>query len=63
VKWSADAHRDAMQGSLDAAPTLLENRLWGWLLGYSSFDDYIDELLITPLPGPGYVTDDFAGEL
>lgn len=54
-------HRAATERALEQAPTLLENLLWGWLLGLSSAQDYLDELAITSLDGPGYVTDDFAG--
>jgi hypothetical protein len=46
----------------DAAPTLLESLLWGWLLGDLSADAYFEELEITQLSGPGYLTDDFCGE-
>ena len=48
--------------ALHAAPTLLENLYWGWLLGLSSANDYLSELAITSLVGPGYLPDDFPGE-
>ena len=49
--------------ALQDAPTLLENFLWSWLLGITDSDTYFRELLASDLSGPGYVTDDFRGEL
>lgn len=54
-------HLAATMRSLEEAPTLLENYFWAALLGISSWDGYLSELLITDLVGPGYVTDDFVG--
>lgn len=56
-----EQNRAAMWRSLDSAPTLLENYLWGCLLGVTSWEIYLEELSITSLDGPGHVPDDFAG--
>lgn len=37
------------------APTVLESFFWGWLCGYGEFDQYLDELHITDLRGPGHL--------
>jgi hypothetical protein len=47
--------------AMHEAPTLLEDLFWGWLLGHAKWDLYAEELMITPLQGPGYVPDDFPG--
>jgi len=58
----AAADRGAvLQGCAQRAPTLLENLLWGWLLGHLSPDVYFEELVITDLRGPGHLPDDFQG--
>jgi hypothetical protein len=56
-----DADRDRLDACLAVAPTILENLFFAWLLGFSSWESYADELLITDLLGPGDEPDDFAG--
>lgn len=49
--------------ALEDAPTVLESFFWGWLAGEVPASMYFEELAITTLAGPGYMTDDFVGEM
>ena len=51
----------ALERCSNGARTLLETMMWGWLLGQLPAAVYFQELEITQLDGPGYVTDDFEG--
>lgn len=57
-----EQNRAAMWRSLDQAPTLLENYLWGCMLGVTSWELYLEELAITTLEGPGNEPDNFEGQ-
>ena len=53
-------HRHRFASAAELAPTLLETYFWEWLAtGDPSL--YLDELVITPLPGPGGEPDNFNG--
>lgn len=58
-----EAEREACERCMAHAPTVLENYFWAWILGLWEAPDYLDELVITPLSGPGHVPDDFKGEM
>ncbi len=49
--------------ALNTAPTVLEALFFGWLLGLPGGERlFWEELLISPLEGPGNVPDDFVGD-
>lgn len=60
--WRSAEERRFFQAALDSAPTLLENYFWAFLLGAGTVEQYVDELLISELEGPGGVPDDTQGE-
>lgn len=54
---------DDLARCLEAAPTVLESFFWGWMSGALPSEAYFQELLAQDLSGPGYVTEDFVGEM
>lgn len=55
--------RENYERAMHAAPTLLEVMFWGFLLQLPGAERvWLEELIITPLEGPGGVPDDFAGD-
>lgn len=46
-----------MARALDRCTTILENLWWGWLLGFSSFELYADELVIVDIDDVGLPPD------
>jgi hypothetical protein len=55
--------RENYERGLRDARTVLEALFFGWLLGMPGGERlYTEELIITPLEGPGGVPDDFVGD-